>query len=139
MPLYGERKREYYYEYRERNWEAYNQREAAYNKLRAEDRRDIVQIVLGISCVICGASPVEYHHIDPVSRKFNLTSSSSKAAFILELGKCQAVCLNCHKDKHHPQRKEHGRLTMYSQGCRCELCFKAMQEWNKAHKRRSNK
>ena len=56
-------------------------------------------------CIVCGeAEPVaiDFHHIDPKTKEFNVTLHRSKAMEKIraEAEKCICLCSNCHR-KHH--------------------------------------
>lgn len=63
----------------------------------------------GGKCEICGydknISALEFHHLDPTLKKFNLDGrilANGKYEDLLEeLDKCMLVCSNCHKELHN--------------------------------------
>ena len=58
-------------------------------------------------CVKCGESRlyvIDFHHIDPQEKSFNINRKSCKSNFQLledEVGKCVCLCRNCHAEFHH--------------------------------------
>ena len=54
-------------------------------------------------CVICGedrAAALDFHHVDPATKSFNLGSaakSKSVDAVLREIAKCIVVCSRCHR------------------------------------------
>jgi 5-methylcytosine-specific restriction endonuclease McrA len=55
---------------------------------------------LGGKCVVCGYNDdLEFHHVDPSTKLFNIGSKLSMAwdKLILELDKCVLLCYDCHK------------------------------------------
>lgn len=64
----------------------------------------------GGKCKICGynrsLAALEFHHEDPKSKEFNISSKMSWDTIVVELEKTVLVCSNCHKEIHagyHPQ------------------------------------
>lgn len=68
-------------------------------------KNNLVQI-LGGRCILCGfdkfQEALEFHHVKPEEKDFNLTSSNMKnlVAQLAELRKCVLVCANCHRGIH---------------------------------------
>ena len=64
------------------------------------------QLKLTMSCCVCGEDdPVclDFHHIDPNEKDFELGGSSSKVgkkSIINEINKCACLCANCHRKAH---------------------------------------
>lgn len=63
----------------------------------------------GGRCVICKydrcASAMVFHHTDPRTKDFSISSRMSWEAIVQELDKCTLVCSNCHAEIHagyHP-------------------------------------
>lgn len=60
----------------------------------------------GGKCVICKydrcKSALEFHHIDPSEKDFNISSTKNRKFedIINELDKCILVCANCHREIH---------------------------------------
>lgn len=88
-------------------------------------------------CVICGSNDrLEIDHIDPSQKKRNIGTLWSYAPDnpirVEELAKCQVLCYTHHKEKTIREanaRAQHGR-TLYSKGCRCEICYEAQRQHN---------
>lgn len=65
----------------------------------------------GGKCEICGydknLSALEFHHIDPSEKEFQLDSrhlsNTSIEKLKSEINKCMLLCANCHREIHHPQ------------------------------------
>lgn len=57
-------------------------------------------------CVICGegrAAALDFHHVDPMTKSFNLGSaarSKSVDAVLREIAKCVVLCATCHRLVH---------------------------------------
>lgn len=64
----------------------------------------------GGKCQICGYcknyASMTFHHLDPSKKEFNIDmrkfSNSSWSKILLELGKCQLLCHNCHMEIEYP-------------------------------------
>lgn len=62
----------------------------------------------GGKCEICGynkyVGSLDFHHLDPSKKEFNLTcsvlNSCSHEYILKELDKCMLVCANCHRELH---------------------------------------
>ena len=58
-------------------------------------------------CMDCGASypsyVMDFHHRNPEDKLFTIGQSSgkSKDAIIAEIAKCDVICSNCHRERHH--------------------------------------
>ena len=65
---------------------------------------------LGGKCKICGYSECleafDAHHVDAISKDFNISSVSSWPRLEKELKKCVLLCSRCHREVHaglHPE------------------------------------
>jgi len=64
----------------------------------------------GGKCMRCGYfrnhAALEFHHIDPATKNFQLDQRSlanrSREEVMKEVEKCLLVCANCHAEIHHP-------------------------------------
>jgi hypothetical protein len=64
--------------------------------------REILIERLGGKCVECGRTEtLEFDHIDPSTKSFNIASGYSKPKEVLlaEVAKCQLLCNKCHIEK----------------------------------------
>ena len=64
--------------------------------------REILIEKLGGKCVECGCTEaLEFDHIDPSTKSFNIASGYTKPKDILleEVAKCQLLCNKCHVEK----------------------------------------
>ena len=64
--------------------------------------REILIEKLGGKCVECGCTEaLEFDHIDPSTKSFNIASGYTKPKDILlgEVAKCQLLCNKCHIEK----------------------------------------
>ena len=72
------------------------------NKLPMNYLREILLEKLGGKCVQCGSTKaLEFDHIDPKTKSFNISAGYNKPKEILEkeLSKCQLLCNKCHIEK----------------------------------------
>ena len=69
---------------------------------RHQKVRAIVVAAAGGVCVVCGysrcASALQFHHVDPATKLFDVNPSSGKALanYLEEARKCVLVCATCH-------------------------------------------
>ena len=62
----------------------------------------------GNECSICGydknIAALEFHHLDPNEKEFQLGSAKTTNLdkLLLEMNKCILVCANCHREIHYP-------------------------------------
>jgi hypothetical protein len=72
------------------------------NKLPMNYFREILLEKLGGKCVQCGSTKaLEFDHIDPSTKSFNISAGYNKPKDVLEkeLAKCQILCNKCHIEK----------------------------------------
>lgn len=83
-------------------------------------------------CVRCGAwEDLQVDHIEPAQKVDHKVWSWSRERREYELGKCQVLCVECHKAKTWVEREaSHGSRRRYANGCRCNLCRQAKREDN---------
>lgn len=106
--------------------------------MNPDERKEYAYEILGGICVRCGTSEnLEFDHIDPSTKLFNITKAYqySWQKFIDELAKCQLLCTDCHKKKTKTERGfdtiRHGTAHAYQKHkCRCEPCRDA---WSAKH------
>lgn len=120
-------------------WRAYQQqyrqahREQYLSDGRAKyaDHAKRAQEFLGGRCARCGTiTDLEFDHIDPRSKRANITSllRLSWATIAAELEKCQLLCASCHVKKtslEWARKATHGTSARYDRGCRCKACASA--------------
>ena len=54
-------------------------------------------------CVHCGESDprcIDFHHVDPKKKLFNVTNGTDKDLVLQEIKKCVNLCANCHRLLH---------------------------------------
>ena len=64
----------------------------------------------GGKCECCGydknLSALEFHHLNPEEKEFQIDvrmfSNHNLEKLEVELDKCELLCSNCHKERHHP-------------------------------------
>lgn len=78
------------------------------DKQRAQDAEYFAKVyALKTPCVKCGDERlyiIDFHHIDPSQKSFNIYRKSSKSDFKViedEAAKCVCLCRNCHGEFHH--------------------------------------
>ena len=89
-----------------------NYHHQSYEKQQARGRERKLKLIelLGGRCSMCGYernhAALEFHHIDPRHKVFQLDTRSLAnlqwAQILVEAGKCQLLCSNCHAEHHHP-------------------------------------
>ena len=59
----------------------------------------------GGKCLICGynrcLAALEFHHINPHEKEFNISSKSNMYDLRYELDKCVLLCVRCHREAHN--------------------------------------
>ena len=78
-------------------------------KIRGLKRKYEAMILKGGKCEICGynknIAALEFHHIDPNTKKFQLDmrhfSNTTLETLKQELDKCILICANCHRELHN--------------------------------------
>ena len=76
-----------------------------HNKAIFAKRRELLS-GLKRPCAKCGDSRsyvIDFHHIDPSTKKVNLarTPYTTDAILLAEVKKCVCMCRNCHQEYHH--------------------------------------
>lgn len=106
---------------------SYNEYMKGYMARRYEKRKVAGIKALGGKCA-CGATEnLEFHHIDPSTKLFNLNTSPGRSEkdWKAELAKCKLLCRECHMKQHGAK---HGTRAGYRY-CKCELCRAAQREY----------
>jgi hypothetical protein len=112
---------------------------SAYDLNRYYAKRQQALIALGASCAVCGSmDDLELDHIDPKTKKFDLSRSWGRSDFLEELQKCQILCKSHHEEKTLREgdggrfRARHGTYYMYRHyKCRCLDCVNAERQQRK--------
>ncbi|OHD23806.1 MAG: hypothetical protein A2Y38_17095 [Spirochaetes bacterium GWB1_59_5] len=119
-----------------------------YMNARLVKRRAMCVELLGGKCARCTSINIlEFDHIDPKTKSFNIGGALSSMAWELlepELKKCQLLCKRCHQKKNlvdgnmQNARTTHGTLSSYRY-CKCGLCRLAKSRYNKKQRLRGLK
>lgn len=68
--------------------------------------KNMLTSLVDMKCVNCGydtcVSAIEFHHIDPTSKEFNIGSKRVANVDLIksEITKCVILCANCHREHH---------------------------------------
>lgn len=95
---------------------------------RYHRRRNKAIELLGGICVDCGvSSSLEFDHIDPKDKAFNVAkafTSMAETKLWKELQKCVLRCSDCHSKKTNgvDNAVGHGEGKTGKRNCRCDLC-----------------
>lgn len=102
-----------------------------YDRDRLRYRRKLLEGLLGGKCIDCDVtSRLEFHHLDPTEKLFDISSTLTApwAILVLEAEKCVLVC-----KPHHIERSPqslHGTRSGYTNlKCREECCRAANREY----------
>ena len=87
------------------NAKSYKKNKAARNAHEKEYRNDLQEFVEGLktSCRKCGEDRpwlIQFHHIIPDNKNFQIQATHSKAKLDEEAKKCICLCSNCHIEYH---------------------------------------
>lgn len=86
---------------------------------RVKERRDFInQYKSKCSCKKCGDTRIyvlDFHHIDPSQKSFELGEASTKgiSKIKLELEKCITLCRNCHSEFHYLEKEYNTTIEQY--------------------------
>ena len=80
-----------------------------YVKQKYQERKQMVtELKAQVKCAKCGEDRgycLDYHHIDPTTKKFTiahyLANSTSMSLLEEEIVKCIVLCANCHREFHY--------------------------------------
>lgn len=103
-------------------------------------RKILAYEMLGNKCASCGKTEnLQFDHINPKDKTNEVASmfTSKIEDFILEVKKCQLLCVPCHYEKsikfgdYLQNRKEwqHGVSGYSNHHCRCEICKSAQSKY----------
>lgn len=111
-----------------------------YMRERRDIRRNLAYLRLGSCCKVCGStSNLEFDHIDPSTKEFNISSAKALDGplerLFSEVDKCQLLCKKHHVEKTNKENSQrvphnkifnpvHGTAVMYARKCRCDICRK---------------
>ena len=82
-----------------------HQCKSCYNVWRAEYRAKIAKLQndLKTPCIRCGEDDttcIDYHHIDPSTKKYAVANCRTEKSMLVEIKKCVCICSNCHRKLH---------------------------------------
>jgi len=100
---------------------------------RRDERRQAAIKLLGSKCAKCDATEgLDFDHIDPSTKLFNISSIliSAYDTLLIELAKCQLLCVKCHKLK-HDKLVGHGEGVAGKNKCKCHLCREKKLEYER--------
>jgi hypothetical protein len=109
MSLYSENPKEYHKQYgrKNRKWIRFLEREA-----RKKRKKWFQEYRASQKCLDCGANHeaiLDFHHRNPAEKLFLVTRGVSwnlgRERILAEIAKCDVLCCNCHRIRHHNQRK----------------------------------
>jgi len=89
---------------RAKNPKKYHNMRYSYAKQR---QAYITSLKMQSGCVCCGEDELcclDFHHLDPTQKKFNISSAATKCGWgvlLEEIQKCVIVCANCHRKIHN--------------------------------------
>lgn len=112
-----------------------------YINLRRNKIRSRLREILGGKCCRCFVlTGLEFDHINPKEKLFQISSGLDKPWDILlqEVKKCQLLCKKCHREKTKEDKPqlEHGTLSKYTHDkCRCQKCTIANREYKRNYSR----
>lgn len=95
----------------QRDWYAKNKdrKRSVINKYQQRIRQEGRELVNSLkdSCIVCGETEkccLTFHHLNPLTKSFNLgdisSRSTTKAKILEEVEKCVVLCFNCHMKLH---------------------------------------
>ena len=71
-----------------------------YYKEYARNRKNLLKEKMGGKCVKCGATEhLQFDHINPSEKLYNISNNFHRKDLDEELGKCQLLCSRCHLEK----------------------------------------
>ena len=116
-----------------KNWNDKNFRRA-YNKNYYYKRRQKLYDYLGGRCVVCGSvEELEFDHIDPNQKAYDIGKNMSLDSIKDELDKCQLLCNTCHIKKTNADKQPFTHGTYYAwmrRKCPCNECLVAKRQWH---------
>jgi len=109
-----------------------------YQKEWVAQRRKKWMLILG-PCSLCGSTQkLHIHHKDPKTKASHHIWSWREDRLLQELVKCVVLCKDCHWKQHRSRSDQHGTITAYKVGCRCQACRQAHSDDNKKWYRRKH-
>jgi len=89
------------------------------------------------ACVGCGATDrLELDHVDPATKLHHAIWSWANERREAEIAKCLVRCRACHIARHQRETQQHGTVSRYQAGCRCDPCRAAKAAKNRRERDR---
>ena len=83
-----------------RRWDNNKEEIMEYYKEYARNRKNLLKEKMGGKCVKCGATEhLQFDHINPSEKLYNISNNFHRKDLDEELGKCQLLCSRCHLEK----------------------------------------
>lgn len=122
-------------------------RETEYHRNYYYKRRQRLIDYLGGKCVQCGSTTdLEFDHIDPSLKSFDIKRNHTLESIKDELDKCQLLCSVCHRKKSAKENSDrqggptHGKDHAWRRlKCQCDLCLTAKRIWYDERNKRRRK
>lgn len=79
------------------------------NRHIQEVRKFVNEQKAAVGCIDCGfkdSRALDFDHIDPSTKSFNLCTARTIEGAIKEMAKCEVRCANCHRIKTHERRQQ---------------------------------
>lgn len=109
-------------------------REKEYHRQYYYSRRQKLYNYLGGKCVQCESTKnLEFDHIDPSLKSFDIKKNHTIDSIKNELDKCQLLCNTCHSKKTAKENTgiTHGSVYAWMKAkCKCEECTSARSKYN---------
>lgn len=106
-------------------------------------RRQKIIDYLGGLCARCGTSQdLEFDHINPEEKLFDISAKCTLATSKDEIDKCQLLCKSCHLKKTVDEKETFTHGTQYGFQkikCNCQLCWDAKKKHYEAKNQKRRK
>lgn len=105
-----------------------------YRIRRTTERRNLAIKYLGGKCTKCKVvDNLEFDHVDPKTKLYEIAThlwDYSWNKLLLELNKCQLLCISCHKEKTMLEKSvDHGGGKTGKRNCYCNQCKPLKQKY----------
>lgn len=114
-----------------------------YNRAYYYKRRQKIIDYLGGKCISCGSPEnLQFDHVDPKKKLFNIKDNLTLESIISEVNKCQLLCNFCHIKKTNEEKKSFTHGTMYAwmkKKCSCGECYRARRLYHRERNRKRRK
>lgn len=83
-----------------KRWDNNKEEIMKYNREYVRNHKNLLKEKMGGKCVKCGAiENLQFDHINPLEKSFNISNNIHRKDLDEELAKCQLLCPECHLDK----------------------------------------